>query len=38
VREGGWSADALAEAFPTTFAPNLQAWKPDTVPGAPEGK
>ncbi|SFE85473.1 SDR family NAD(P)-dependent oxidoreductase [Blastococcus tunisiensis] len=24
VREGGWSADALAEAFPTTFAPHLQ--------------
>ncbi|NEK57131.1 SDR family oxidoreductase [Geodermatophilus sabuli] len=38
VREGGWSADAIAEAFPTTFQPHLQAWKPDTVPGAPEGK
>jgi len=37
VREGGWSADSLAEAFPTTFAPHLQDWKP-TAPGAPEGK
>ena len=24
VREGGWSADAIAEAFPTAFAPHLQ--------------
>jgi NAD(P)-dependent dehydrogenase (short-subunit alcohol dehydrogenase family) len=32
VREGGWSADALAEAFPTTFAPHLQDWK-QTAPG-----
>jgi NAD(P)-dependent dehydrogenase (short-subunit alcohol dehydrogenase family) len=38
VREGGWSADALAESFPTTFAPHLQPFKPDSVPGAPEGK
>ncbi|HEV7870032.1 MAG: dehydrogenase similar to short-chain alcohol dehydrogenase [Modestobacter sp.] len=37
VREGGWSADSLAEAFPTTFAPHLQDWKP-TAPGAPVGK
>jgi NAD(P)-dependent dehydrogenase (short-subunit alcohol dehydrogenase family) len=37
VREGGWSADSLAEAFPTTFAPHLQDWKP-TAPGAPAGK
>jgi NAD(P)-dependent dehydrogenase (short-subunit alcohol dehydrogenase family) len=37
VREGGWSADALAEAFPTTFQPHLQDWKP-TAPGAPAGK
>ncbi|MGY1712755.1 SDR family NAD(P)-dependent oxidoreductase [Geodermatophilus sp. SYSU D00758] len=33
VREGGWTADALAEAFPTTFQPHLQAFLPDTVPG-----
>jgi NAD(P)-dependent dehydrogenase (short-subunit alcohol dehydrogenase family) len=38
VREGGWSADALAEAFPTTFQPRLQPFKPDAVPGQPEGK
>jgi NAD(P)-dependent dehydrogenase (short-subunit alcohol dehydrogenase family) len=38
LREGGWTADALAEAFPTTFAPHLQAFKPDTIPGVPEGK
>ena len=38
VREGGWTADALAEAFPTQFQPHLQPFKPDTVPGAPEGK
>jgi NAD(P)-dependent dehydrogenase (short-subunit alcohol dehydrogenase family) len=38
VREGGWTADALAEAFPATFAPHLQPFKPDTVPGVPEGK
>jgi hypothetical protein len=38
VREGGWSADAIAEAFPTTFQPQLQPFKPDTVPGVPEGK
>ena len=37
VREGGWSADSLAEAFPTTFTPHLQDWKP-TAPGAPVGK
>ena len=37
VREGGWSADSLAEAFPATFAPHLQDWKP-TAPGAPAGK
>ncbi|GAB3360398.1 SDR family NAD(P)-dependent oxidoreductase [Modestobacter lapidis] len=37
VREGGWSADSLAEAFPTTFAPHLQEWKA-TAPGAPAGK
>ena len=36
-REGGWSADSLAEAFPTTFAPHLQEWKA-TAPGAPAGK
>jgi NAD(P)-dependent dehydrogenase (short-subunit alcohol dehydrogenase family) len=28
VREGGWSADALAEAFPATFQPRLQDWRP----------
>jgi len=38
LREGGWTADALAEAFPTAFAPHLQAFKPDTIPGVPEGK
>jgi NAD(P)-dependent dehydrogenase (short-subunit alcohol dehydrogenase family) len=38
VREGGWSADALAEAFPTRFQPHVQPFKPDTVPGAPEPK
>ncbi len=38
VRDGGWTADALAEAFPSQFQPHLQAFKPDTVPGAPEGK
>jgi NAD(P)-dependent dehydrogenase (short-subunit alcohol dehydrogenase family) len=38
VREGGWSVDAIAEAFPTAFQPHLQPFKPDTVPGAPEGK
>ncbi|MGY1858315.1 SDR family NAD(P)-dependent oxidoreductase [Modestobacter sp. SYSU DS0290] len=37
-RPGGWSADAIAEAFPTAFEPHLQPFKPDTVPGAPEGK
>ena len=37
VREGGWTADSLAEAFPTTFAPHLQEWKA-TAPGAPAGK
>jgi len=36
-REGGWSADALAETFPATFQPHLQDWKP-TAPGAPAGK
>ena len=34
VREGGWSADGIAEAFPTVFAPHLQRWQPDTVPGS----
>jgi NAD(P)-dependent dehydrogenase (short-subunit alcohol dehydrogenase family) len=28
VREGGWSADALAEAFPAAFQPRLQDWRP----------
>ncbi|RBY80582.1 3-oxoacyl-ACP reductase [Geodermatophilus sp. TF02-6] len=36
VREGGWTADAIAEAFPTTFQPHLQPFKPDTIPGVPE--
>ncbi|MGY1704890.1 SDR family NAD(P)-dependent oxidoreductase [Geodermatophilus sp. SYSU D00697] len=38
VREGGWDADAIAAAFPTQFQPHLQAFKPDTIPGVPEGK
>ena len=38
VREGGWDADSLAAAFPTTFVPHLQPFQPDTVPGAPEGR
>jgi NAD(P)-dependent dehydrogenase (short-subunit alcohol dehydrogenase family) len=38
VREGGWNADAIAAAFPTQFAPHLQPFKPDTIPGVPEGK
>jgi NAD(P)-dependent dehydrogenase (short-subunit alcohol dehydrogenase family) len=33
VREGGWTADALAEAFPSVFQPHLQDWKP-TAPGS----
>jgi NAD(P)-dependent dehydrogenase (short-subunit alcohol dehydrogenase family) len=37
TREGGWDADALAEAFPATFAPHLQDWKP-TAAGAPAEK
>jgi NAD(P)-dependent dehydrogenase (short-subunit alcohol dehydrogenase family) len=37
VREGGWDADSLAAAFPTTFQPHLQDWRP-TAPGAPAGK
>lgn len=37
VREGGWSADALAEAFPATFAPSLQDWRP-TAPGGAAGR
>jgi NAD(P)-dependent dehydrogenase (short-subunit alcohol dehydrogenase family) len=36
--EGGWSADAVAEAFPTAFQPHLQPFKPDAIPGVPEGK
>jgi NAD(P)-dependent dehydrogenase (short-subunit alcohol dehydrogenase family) len=38
VREGGWTADAVAAAFPTQFAPHLQPFKPDAIPGVPEGK
>lgn len=38
TRKGGWTADALAEAFPTTFQPRLQPFQPDNVPGAPAGK
>jgi NAD(P)-dependent dehydrogenase (short-subunit alcohol dehydrogenase family) len=38
LREGGWTADALAETFPTALQPHLQPFKPDLVPGAPEGK
>jgi NAD(P)-dependent dehydrogenase (short-subunit alcohol dehydrogenase family) len=34
VRAGGWTADAIAEAFPSVFQPHLQPWKPDTAPGA----
>jgi NAD(P)-dependent dehydrogenase (short-subunit alcohol dehydrogenase family) len=34
VRTGGWTAEAIAEAFPSAFQPNLQPWQPDTVPGA----
>jgi NAD(P)-dependent dehydrogenase (short-subunit alcohol dehydrogenase family) len=37
VREGGWDADALAEAFPTTFQPHLQEWRP-TAPGGSAGR
>ena len=33
LREGGWTADSIAAAFPTAFTPHLQAWKPDSVPG-----
>jgi NAD(P)-dependent dehydrogenase (short-subunit alcohol dehydrogenase family) len=33
VREGGWTVDALTEAFPTTFQPHLQEWK-SSAPGA----
>jgi NAD(P)-dependent dehydrogenase (short-subunit alcohol dehydrogenase family) len=36
--EGGWTADAVAEAFPTAFQPHLQPFKPDAIPGVPEGK
>src|SRR5262249_58428489 len=37
VHKGGWTADAIAEAFPATFQPHLQDWRA-TVPGAPTGK
>jgi NAD(P)-dependent dehydrogenase (short-subunit alcohol dehydrogenase family) len=37
VREGGWTADALAEAFPTTFGAHLQDWRP-TAPGGAAGR
>ena len=37
VREGGWSADDLAEAFPGTFQPHLQDWRP-TAPGGSGGR
>jgi NAD(P)-dependent dehydrogenase (short-subunit alcohol dehydrogenase family) len=30
---GGWSADALADAFPTVFAPHLQRFQPDAPAG-----
>ncbi|WP_330350381.1 SDR family NAD(P)-dependent oxidoreductase [Streptomyces sp. NBC_00582] len=33
LREGGWSADALAEAFPTRLAPHLQPFKSPTAEG-----
>jgi NAD(P)-dependent dehydrogenase (short-subunit alcohol dehydrogenase family) len=38
LREGGWTADALAEAFPTDFQPHVQPFKPDAGPDAPEGQ
>jgi NAD(P)-dependent dehydrogenase (short-subunit alcohol dehydrogenase family) len=38
LREGGWTADALAEAFPSDFQPHVQSFKPDPVPGVGEGK
>jgi NAD(P)-dependent dehydrogenase (short-subunit alcohol dehydrogenase family) len=38
LREGGWTADALAEAFPTDLQPHVQPFKPDLVPGDGETK
>ena len=31
VREGGWSAEAIAEIFPSVFAPRLQEFRPEPL-------
>jgi len=35
VREGGWTAEAIAEIFPSVFAPRLQEYRPEPleIPG-----
>ncbi len=39
LREGGWDADSLAEAFSGgVFAGKLQEWRPAAAPGAPASK
>lgn len=39
VREGGWSAEAIAEIFPSVFTPRLQEYRPEPleIPGQKPG-